>query len=57
MDNTQIAHDLAVARLASSELPVKELCEKYNQYCNEILEYLNSKPVKIEKATVTKSPF
>lgn len=57
MDNMQIAHDLAVAKLSGSELPVRELCEKYDQYYNEILKYLNSKPVEPAKVTVMKSPF
>ena len=45
MSYEQIAHDLAVAKLSGSDLPVKELCEKYDQYYTEILDYLNSKPV------------
>lgn len=57
MDNAQIAHDLAIAKLAGSDLQVKELCEKYDQYYKEVLDYLNSKPVEPAKATVMKSPF
>lgn len=57
MDNVQIAHDLAVTKLSGSDLKVKELCEKYDQYYKEILDYLNSKPIEPDKATVIKSPF
>lgn len=44
MTNEQLAHDLAIAKLYGSDLPVKELCEKYDQYYEEILDYLKSKP-------------
>lgn len=50
MDNYRIAHDLAVAMLYGSDLPVDKLCEKYDQYLNEILEYLNSKPKEVKAA-------
>lgn len=42
MDNQQIAHDLAVAKLYGSELPVDKLVEKYHEYFNEVKDYLNS---------------
>lgn len=53
----QIAHDLAVAKLCSSDLPVKELCKKYKEYYTEILDYLKSAPTETPKATIMKSPF
>lgn len=49
MDNMQKAHDLAVAKLGGSDFTIKELCEKYDQYYEEILAYLNSKPVQLAK--------
>lgn len=52
MDNMQKAHDLAIAKLAGSDLSVKELCEKYDQYYEEILEYLKSKPMQSAKVEV-----
>lgn len=52
MNFEQIAHDLAVAKLACSDLPVKELCEKYDQYYKEILDYLNSKQVEPAKVEI-----
>lgn len=52
MDNMQKAHDLAIAKLAGSDLPVKELCEKYDQYYEEILEYLKSVPIQPAKVEV-----
>lgn len=57
MDNVQIAHDLAVAKLSGSDLPIKELCEKYDQYYEEILDYLKSKPTEQSKVTIIKNPF
>lgn len=56
MDNIQKAHDLAVIKLVGSDLPVKELYEKYDQYYNEILEYLNTKPVKLATTEAFKRP-
>lgn len=52
MDNLQLAHDLAIAKLSGSELSVKELCDKYDQYYKEILDYLNSRPTKMAKVEV-----
>lgn len=57
MDNVQIAHDLAVTKLSGSDLPIKELSEKYDQYYEEILDYLKSKPTEQSKVTVIKNPF
>lgn len=57
MNNIQIAHDLAIAKLSGSDLPVNELCEKYDQYYKEILDYLNSKPVELAKCEVVERPF
>lgn len=42
MDNTQIAHDLAVAKLYGSDLPTDKLVEQYRQYYKEIYDYLKS---------------
>lgn len=52
MDNMQLAHDLAITKLSGSELPVKELCDKYDQYYKEILDYLNSRPTEMAKVEV-----
>ena len=40
MENSQIAHDLAVAKLYGSDLPVDKLVEQYRQYYEEINNYL-----------------
>jgi len=40
MDNRQIAHDLAVAKLCGLNLPTGELVEQYRQYYKEINEHL-----------------
>ena len=42
MDNQQIAHDLAIAKLYGSDLPVDKLVEQYLQYYVEINDYLKS---------------
>lgn len=57
MDKKQIAHDLAVAKLCGSDLQVKELCEKYDRYYKEILNYLMSIPAEPSKSTAIKSPM
>lgn len=40
MTNEQIAHDLAVARMAGKQLPAKELVDEYQSAKKIILEYL-----------------
>ena len=57
MEKEQIAHDLAVAKLCGSDLQVKELCEKYDQYYKEILNYLMSIPAEPKKPTGIASPL
>lgn len=56
MDNQQIAHDLAIARLYGSDLPTDKLVEQYRQYYQEINNYLKSQ-LKPNTATVIKNPF
>lgn len=56
MDNPQIAHDLAVAKLCGSDLPTDKLVEQYRQYYQEINDYLKSQS-KPNTAKVTQNPF
>ena len=42
MTKEQIAHDLAVARMAGKQLPTDVLVEEYEKNYKEILEYLKS---------------
>lgn len=56
MDNNQIAHDLAIAKLYGSDLPTEKLVEQYRQYYKEINEYLKSQ-IKPNTATVIQNPF
>ena len=42
MDNKQIAHDLAIAKLYGSDLETDKLVEKYRQYYKEVYDYLVS---------------
>lgn len=56
MDNKQIAHDLAIAKLYGSNLETDKLVEKYNEYFNEINEYLNSK-LEPNTVKVINNPF
>lgn len=41
MTNEQIAHDLAVARMAGKQLPADVLVEEYQNSYKIILEHLN----------------
>lgn len=56
MDNSQIAHDLAVAKLYGSDLPTDKLVEQYRQYYKEINDYLKSKS-KPNTVTIMQNPF
>ena len=56
MNNEQIAHDLAIAKLYGSDLPTDKLVEQYRQYYQEINGYLNSQ-TKPNTATVIQNPF
>lgn len=56
MDNTQIAHDLAVAKLHGSDLTTEKLVEQYRQYYQEIYDYLKSQ-VKPNKVAAIVNPF
>lgn len=56
MDNQQIAHDLAIAKLYGSDLSTDKLVEQYRQYYEEIRTYLSSQS-KPNKATVIQNPF
>lgn len=44
MDKQQIAHDLAVARMAGKQLPADILVEEYQKNYDIILKYLRSQP-------------
>lgn len=44
IDATQIAHDLAIARLAGKQLPVNTLITEYRSTYSAILDYLKSEP-------------
>lgn len=54
MSNEQIAHDLAVAKLYSSELPTEDLIKQYRQYKDEILSVLDSEPKQPRKPNPAK---
>ena len=56
MNNEQIAHDLAVAKLYGSDLPTDKLVEQYRQYYKEINEYLKSQ-TKPNTATIIQNPL
>lgn len=56
MENKQIAHDLAVAKLYGSDLPTEKLVEQYRQYYKEIYEHLKSQ-VEPQTVKVVKNPF
>ena len=56
MENKQIAHDLAVAKLYGSDLPTEKLVEQYRQYYKEIYEHLKSQ-AEPQTVKVVKNPF
>lgn len=56
MDNQQIAHDLAIAKLCGSNLPTDKLVEQYRQYYEEINDYLKSQ-IKPNVVKVIQNPF
>ncbi|MCM1218808.1 MAG: hypothetical protein NC548_30355 [Lachnospiraceae bacterium] len=56
MDNKQLAHDLAVAKLYGSDLTAEKLVEQYHKYYDEIYGYLKSQ-VKSQKVQVIQNPF
>ena len=56
MDNTKIAHYLAVAKLYGSDLTTEKLVEQYRQYYKEIYDYLKSQ-VKPNKVAAIVNPF
>ena len=56
MDNQQIAHELAIAKLYGSVVPVDRLVEQYRQDDVEINDYLKSQS-KPSTAKVIQNPF
>lgn len=56
MDNKQIAHDLAVAKLCGSNLPTDKLVEQHRQYYEEINDYLKSQ-IKPNTVKVIQNPL
>lgn len=56
MDNSQIAHDLAIAKLYGSDSPTDKLVEQYRQYYKEINDYLKSQS-KPNTVTIMQNPF
>lgn len=56
MDNQQIAHDLAIAKLYGSDLQTDKLVEQYRKYYQEINEYIKSQS-QPNTVTVIKNPF
>lgn len=58
MNDEQIAHDLAVAKLYGSDLQTKELLEQYRKYYIEILDCLKSEPkIKPKTSNIMQSPI
>ena len=58
MNNEQIAHDLAVAKLYGSELKIEELIKQYRKYYEEILLYLKTEPKQADRTVkIIKSPI
>lgn len=59
MDNKQLAHDLAIAKLSGTNLPPDKVVEQYRKLYSEFYEYLSneSKSQKTLTAQIMSSPF
>ena len=59
MDNKQLAHDLAIAKLSGTNLPPDKVVEQYRKLYSEFYEYLSSesKSQKTRTAQIMSSPF
>lgn len=57
MNNEQLAHDLAVVRMAGKQLPAQELIEEYRKNYAEILKCLNSETNSTCETKTFRSPF
>lgn len=59
MDNKQLAHDLAIAKLSGTDLPPDKVVEQYRKLYSEFSEYLSneSKSQKTCTAQIMGSPF
>lgn len=59
MDNKQLAHDLAIAKLSGTNLPPDKVVEQYRKLYSEFYEYLSSesKSQKTHTAQIMSSPF
>lgn len=44
MDNQQLAHDLAIAKLSGTDLPPDKAIEQYRKLYSEFYEYLSNEP-------------
>lgn len=53
MDNKQLAHDLAIAKLSGTDLPPEKLVEEYRHIYSEIYDYLSNEP-KVQKTRPAK---
>lgn len=59
MDNQQLTHDLAIAKLSGTDLPPDKIVEQYRKLYSEFSEYLSSesKSQKTRTAEIMGSPF
>ncbi|MCI8274904.1 MAG: hypothetical protein HFI66_04720 [Lachnospiraceae bacterium] len=57
MNNEQLAHDLAVARMAGKQLPADTLIAEYRKSYDEFLKQLESETPKTKPAKIISSPM
>ena len=59
MDNKQLAHDLAIAKLSGTDLPPDKLIEQYRKLYSEIFDCLSNeaKSQKTRPAQIMSSPI
>lgn len=57
MNNEQLAHDLAIARMAGKQLPAEILVDEYKKNYSEILRYLQTQTSEPATAKIMDSPI
>lgn len=57
MSNEQLAHDLAIARMAGKQLPAETLVVEYKKNYSEILSYLQTQISGPATAQIMNSPI
>lgn len=57
MSNKELANAYAIAKCCGFDKSIDEFQKHYDQYHDEAIKELNSKPVEMAKVTAAKNPF